>query len=178
MGDIVIAMPKFDDANRLRNIIKGSDIWEDSIICTKGSDILNVVGSREISVVICTKKLPDMEFSEVANYLRAGIYMILLTKDDSICPSSSNVQKLMMPFKSTDLIGMVKSFLPSGVSRDKPRKPKRSLADQKIIDEAKALLIDRKSMTEPDAFRYIQKTSMDTGRTMVESAQMIIMMNS
>ena len=177
MGDIVIAMPKYEDANRLRNIIKGSDIWEDSIICTKGAEVLSTVDSREISVVICTRRLSDMDYTEISNYLKAGIYMILLTKDDSIQPIESNVQKLVMPFKSADFIGMVKSYLQTGERKEKPRKPKRSLADQKIIDEAKALLMERKSMTEPDAFRYIQKTSMDTGRTMVESAQMIIMMN-
>lgn len=54
---------------------------------------------------------------------------------------------------------------------------KRSEAEQKIIEEAKALLIERNGMTEPEAFRYIQKSSMDQGRTMAESAQMIIMLN-
>ena len=45
------------------------------------------------------------------------------------------------------------------------------------IDKAKLLLMDRNDMTEPEAFRYIQKTSMDMGRTMVESAEMILMLN-
>ena len=31
-------------------------------------------------------------------------------------------------------------------------------------------------MSEPEAFRYLQKNSMDFGRTMVESAQMILAM--
>jgi response regulator NasT len=30
-------------------------------------------------------------------------------------------------------------------------------------------------MTEPEAYRFIQKTSMDTGRTMLETAQMILL---
>ena len=41
-------------------------------------------------------------------------------------------------------------------------------------DQAKKLLMDRNAMTEPEAFRYIQKTSMDTGRSLVESAQMVL----
>ena len=47
--------------------------------------------------------------------------------------------------------------------------------ETKIIDEAKAMLMERNGMSEPEAFRYIQKNSMDFGRTMVESAQMILM---
>lgn len=65
------------------------------------------------------------------------------------------------------------------VRRIKKKKapPKRSPEEQKIIDEAKGLLIERNGMTEQEAFRYIQKCSMDTGRNMVESAQMILMLN-
>ena len=50
------------------------------------------------------------------------------------------------------------------------------MAERKVIDKAKAVLMERNGMSEPEAFRYIQKTSMDCGRSMSESAQMILMM--
>ena len=50
----------------------------------------------------------------------------------------------------------------------------RSLEEQKVIDDAKKILIEKNNMTEPEAFRYIQKCSMDSGNTMVESAMMVI----
>ena len=61
----------------------------------------------------------------------------------------------------------------------KPRKkqqlpPKRSEADKKLLDRAKGLLMERNGMSEPEAFRYIQKNSMDYGRKITESAQMIL----
>ena len=56
--------------------------------------------------------------------------------------------------------------------RFKPQK--RSPEEQKIIDSAKAVLMERNNMTENEAFRYIQKCSMDSGNTMVESAQMVM----
>mgnify|MGYP000016563604 CR=1 FL=1 len=46
--------------------------------------------------------------------------------------------------------------------------------EQKVIDDAKAILMEKNNMTEPEAFRYIQKCSMDSGNTMVESASMVI----
>ena len=52
----------------------------------------------------------------------------------------------------------------------KAEKPK----EQKIIDNAKHLLMEKNNMTEQDAFRYIQKCSMDSGNTMVESATMVL----
>ena len=58
----------------------------------------------------------------------------------------------------------------------KPKKPPRSDAEKKLIDDAKRLLMERNDMTEPEAFRYLQKTSMDTGRGMTDTAEMILLM--
>ena len=43
-----------------------------------------------------------------------------------------------------------------------------------LILKAKALLMERNTMTEPEAYRYIQKCSMDNGTSLTETAQMII----
>ena len=43
-----------------------------------------------------------------------------------------------------------------------------------IIDTAKLMLMEKINMTAQEAFRYIQKCSMDSGNTMVESATMVM----
>lgn len=45
-----------------------------------------------------------------------------------------------------------------------------------LITEAKALLMERNHMTEEEAHRYLQKTSMDNGTSLVETAEMIFML--
>lgn len=45
---------------------------------------------------------------------------------------------------------------------------------RKRVDRAKGLLIDRMDMTEPEAFRWIQKTSMDRRLSMREVADAVI----
>ena len=45
---------------------------------------------------------------------------------------------------------------------------------RKLVDRAKGLLTEKKAMTEPDAFRWIQKISMDRRLTMKEVALTII----
>lgn len=64
----------------------------------------------------------------------------------------------------------------TGQEKKKASQPakKEKPQEQKIIDDAKAILMERNNMSEPEAFRYIQKCSMDSGNTMVESAQMVI----
>jgi response regulator NasT len=59
--------------------------------------------------------------------------------------------------------------------RKKRANPRRRNAEEKkTIDEAKYVLMERNNMSEPEAFRYIQKCSMDSGNTMVESALMVL----
>ena len=53
-------------------------------------------------------------------------------------------------------------------------KPVRSKEDVKAISMAKALLMDRNHMSEDEAHRYLQKTSMSNGCNLVETARMVI----
>ena len=46
--------------------------------------------------------------------------------------------------------------------------------EQHIIEEAKNLLVERNNFTEPQAHRFIQKKSMDTGKKMIEIALIIL----
>ena len=59
--------------------------------------------------------------------------------------------------------------------REKPR-PKTE-EERRTIREAKEILMLRNHMTEEEAHRYIQKCSMDSGTSIVETAQMVIHMN-
>ena len=178
MGSIVIAMPKPTDATKIADIIKRSDIWDEPLISRTGGETLEFVNSRDISIVICTRKLSDMGYEELSGYLPQAVNMILLTQDASLVPFSSNIVRLLLPFKPSDLINTINMVSGGGVRRAKLKpKPKRSEAEQKIVDDAKAVLINRNGMSEPEAFRYIQKISMDQGRTIVESAQMILLLN-
>lgn len=174
MGNIVVVMPRQEDANRVGDIIKRSDIWEEVVVCSTGADVLRLAVEQDICVVIGTKKYKDMGYEEMVGYLPAGVKMLLLTKDSSLVPFTDLVVKVMMPFSGSDLISTLRMMLPSSSGVRKRKPAKRSAEDQKIIDDAKMLLMERNGMTEPEAFRFIQKASMDTRRTMLESAQMIL----
>ena len=43
-----------------------------------------------------------------------------------------------------------------------------------VVDRAKGLLMTRQSMTEPDAFRWIQRTAMDRRTTMKAVAEAVV----
>ena len=65
-------------------------------------------------------------------------------------------------------------------SMDRKRKKRKKEAknrdpkQQETIRRAKELLMERNNMSEGEAHRYLQKSSMDNGTNMVETAQMIL----
>ena len=82
-----------------------------------------------------------------------------------------------MPLKVHDLIGTLEMIVQAQTRRRKKLRQQPKQRDEKeraIINQAKALLMERNNMTEEEAHRYIQKCSMDSGTNMLETAQMVI----
>ena len=46
--------------------------------------------------------------------------------------------------------------------------------EQTVINQAKKVLMEKNNMSENEAHRYVQKSAMDSGRTMVETAVSIL----
>lgn len=180
MGSIIIAMPRYEDANHIAGLIRKHGLTMDIEICESSDDILRVVNAREYGVIICTKKIKGMNYTEMADYRPKYFGMIVLTKDDSLYTYYDNMVRMLMPFKSIDLVNAIESMSNDFYKEIKKKKKSplaRSETEKRIIDEAKALLMEKNGMTEPEAFRYIQKNSMDSGRSLTECAQMVIMLN-
>ena len=53
---------------------------------------------------------------------------------------------------------------------------KRSAQEDALVKEAKEVLMDRNNVTEEEAHRYLQKSSMESGTSLVETAQMVLVM--
>ena len=180
MGSVLIAMPKSEDAKRLKERLIGMGVYHEIDVCHTGAEILRIAGERDYGVIISTRTLKDMSIIELGYSIPRGFGIILLTKDMTIDTDSAAVVKLPIPFKMTELISTVDMIVaPYERKKKRSKKPRsRTEEEEKIIVEAKHLLMERNGMSEPEAFRYIQKNSMDMGRTLVERAQMILTLNS
>ena len=54
------------------------------------------------------------------------------------------------------------------------RRAEASLAERRLIDQAKALLMKRRRMSEPQAYRWLQRRAMNAGRRLVEIASEVV----
>ena len=82
--------------------------------------------------------------------------------------------RLPAPVSKGDLTASVRMLLQMGRRLERALRPRRSPEEQALIQQAKALLMDRNGMTEEQAHRFLQKTSMDNGTKLLQTAQMVL----
>ena len=132
----------------------------------------------EEGILICSYAFPDMLYTEIRENLDFGINMLLITGANKVIDGiSENVIFLPTPLKVHALVSSV-DMLAESILRSRKRKKKfirqKNNQDFELIKKAKDLLMERNNMTEEQAHRYLQKTSMNSGNSMLDTALMII----
>lgn len=178
MGSIIVALPKLEDAKRISDVLMRRGL-ETTAICTTASNVLSQVHQLDSGIIICGSRFQDMYYTQLAEYLPEFFEMLLLASPAILENCPPGILTLGMPFRPNDLSSTVEMMLQQQARRLKKMREapkKRSEQEQNYINNAKWVLMERNHMTEQEAFRYIQKCSMDSGTNMVETAQMILMM--
>ena len=73
-----------------------------------------------------------------------------------------------------DLTASVRMLLQMGRRLERFSRPHRSGEERALVEQAKALLMDRNEMTEEQAHRFLQKKSMNSGVKLAETARMVL----
>jgi AmiR/NasT family two-component response regulator len=89
---------------------------------------------------------------------------------------------LVKPFRETDLAPAIElamaRFSEFRALEEEVDNLAEALETRKKVERAKGILMDQQGMTETEAFRKIQKMSMNTRRPMKEVAEAIILANA
>lgn len=174
--NIIVGFPRIEDANNIKNAISRNGFTV-SDACTTGAQIISLANNLDEGVIICGYKFSDMHYSELNNYLPKGFEMLLIASPEKLeyC-CDNNIVCLSMPIKTHDLLNTLNMMSYQYQCRKKKdKKPKERSEDEKaLIHKAKMILMDRNNMTEEEAHRYLQKTSMDSGTNLIEMAEMVL----
>lgn len=180
MVNIVIALPKLEDAKAIKNIMVRNG-FRVSALCTTGAQAINQADSLHDGIMVCSYKLSDMVYSELQECLPRGFEMLLMASPKFLSECYGNdIVCLQMPLKTSDMIDTL-NMMSEGIERRRRRQksqPKvRDENEERIIKEAKETLMARNHMTEDEAHKYLQRCSMESGTNIVETAQMVLIMN-
>lgn len=175
---IIVAFPKLDEAKKLRNVLNRNG-YDDILAYSNASQVIAAANENDGGVVLCGYRLTDMHYLELYGYLPREYRMLLVASPARLqeC-TSGDILCLAMPIHVHELLSTLQTMemeLTATGRRGKRRQlRKRTEQEQKTIDAAKALLMERNHLSEEEAHKYIQKLSMDSGNSLVETAGMIL----
>lgn len=179
MVSIIVAFPNIDNAKNIRKALIRNE-FDVNAVCTTGTSVISYANQLDEGIIICGYKLQDMYYSELRDYIPQTFDIILVTSPNRIEDGVRNdVVVLELPLKVNSMIELVNKVEEQHINKfRRSGKPKmRSTAQMKDIAKAKEIIMRKNNLTEEEAHRYLQKTSMDNGTGMVETAQMIVRLN-
>lgn len=171
----------------IKNMLQNSG---SRVICEEwdGPSLLRKIRSTMPDFVIVGYNISGMKGIEIARILHNDrIAPVLLIADNSQDVlvrqiGSEHFPYIIKPFSQDQLLCTIDivydSFRKMVTLENEVLKLKKTLETRKVVERAKGILIDIYNMKEKDAFRYIQKRSMDECRPIAEIAKRIIDKNS
>lgn len=177
MTRIIVAFPKAENGKNIKNVLVRNG-YQVVCVCTNGAQVIQEANGLQDGIVVCTYKLSDMIYQELVECLPPGFDTIVIsTKDQWVENGTPGIVGLAVPLKIHELLSTVEmvSYNLERKRRKRRQAPrKRTKEEQELVDRAKTILMERNQMTEDEAHRYLQKTSMDNGTSFTETAQMIL----
>jgi len=151
-----------------------------------GRSVVNMARELRPDLVIMDIKMPDMDGIEAARILTQEdiapvIFLTAYSQKELVdqAKEAGVVAYLVKPFRESDLAPAIEIAL---ARFEQFRALKKEVADlkealetRKLVERAKGILMDTQGLSEAEAFRRIQKLSMDTRKPMKEVAEAIIL---
>lgn len=165
------------------------------ILKDQGFDVVAEAGDGEEAVELTRQHQPDVVLMDVKMPKMDGISAAEVIAKEQIAPvvlltafsqkelvdratEAGAMAYVVKPFTEHDLIPSIEVAMSRYEQIKALAKEVTGLKDQfetrKLVDRAKSLLITKKGLSEPEAFRWIQKTSMDRRLSMREVAETVV----
>jgi response regulator NasT len=151
-----------------------------------GQSAVNMARELRPDLVVMDIKMPDMDGIEAAKVLTeekiAPVLLLTAYSQQDLIERARDagvVGYLVKPFRESNLAPAIDITLARFDEFQAVQKEVEDLSEaletRKVVDRAKGILMDTQGMSEQDAFRRIQKMSMNTRRPMKEIAEAIIL---
>jgi AmiR/NasT family two-component response regulator len=151
-----------------------------------GRSAVNLARELRPDVVIMDIKMPDMDGIDAAKVLteeRVSPVLLLTAYSQreliERARDAGVVGYIVKPFRESDLSPAIEvavaRFAEFRALEKEVGDLKSALETRKLVDRAKGILMDSQGITEAEAFRKIQKMSMNTRKPMKEVAEAIIL---
>ena len=153
---------------------------------SRAEDAVRLVDKHRPDVLLLAVGLPDRDGVDAARQVMSTVPcpIVLLTSHTDTAVTARAVEAgvlgfLVKPLRPEELGPAldvaVSRFRELEAVRKENEALKQKLEARKLVDRAKGVLMSRLGLSEPEAFRRIQKTAMDTRKTMAEVARALLL---
>ena len=172
MKGILVAFPGEKTRTYITQVLGHAGIQVAAACCT-GIETISLARTMKSGIVLAGEGLYDMTAQDLRECLPKGFYMILLAKPSELEECDGEITKLAAPATEQMLVNAIRG-IEAQIAEKIAAIPQRSSADKELIAKAKHLLMDQNAFSEEEAYRYIQKVSMNMGFKMVQTARGIL----
>ena len=176
--DSVIRMDLREELQRQGYLVVG-DVGD-------GQSAINLARELRPDLVIMDIRMPEMDGIEAARVLTserlAPVVLLTAFSDDELIERAREagvVNYVTKPWRQSDLKPAIEIALARfGEFREMESQVKtleEQLATRKMVEKAKGVLMEKYKLTEQEAFRRIQKLSMNNRKSMREVAEAILL---
>ncbi|MES9238561.1 response regulator [Cutibacterium acnes] len=150
-----------------------------------GEEAVRLANELEPDLIVMDVKMPKMDGITAADKIAedricAVVMLTAFSQRDLIkrAKEAGAMAYVVKPFDASDVIPAIEiamaCFAEIRGVEDEVMDLEERLESRKIVDQAKGILQTSLDLTEPEAFRWIQKTAMDLRKSMREVAQGVI----
>lgn len=173
MVKIIVAFATNDACAKYASILEeaGIPVFR---CCTSASEVKRTINQCGGGIVLSCWRLPDSTVDALAYDLGGQALIIAAGRPEQLqmC-EHPEIFRLSFPCSR----GALTSAINMLIQFHQMRLPQRSAREKQIVAQAKALLMRKFSMTEPEAHHSLQKGAMDQGMKLADFAAKLLEMN-
>jgi response regulator NasT len=165
------------------------------LLTEEGYNVIAEAGDGEEALELARKLIPDLVVMDVKMPKMDGISAAAIIAEERIAPvvmltafsqrelverarDAGAMAYVVKPFDASDVVPAIEiamaRFAEIRAVEAEVADLEERFASRKAVDQAKGLLQEGLGLTEPEAFRWIQKTAMDLRKSMREVAEGVI----
>lgn len=165
------------------------------LLTEEGYDVVGEAGDGEAALAMARELQPDLVVMDVKMPKMDGITAASTIAEERIAPvvmltafsqrdlverarEAGAMAYVVKPFDASDVVPAIEiamaRYAEIRAVEDEVADLEERFASRKAVDQAKGLLQEGLGLSEPEAFRWIQKTAMDLRKSMREVAEGVI----